>query len=62
MKIVWEKFGKLHDRVYTAKGLKGIYRIDLDKSIDRWIIYVNDMKRVEEYPGRQRVPAGGASG
>lgn len=48
MKLVWGKSGELYDRVYTAKGLRGTYRIDLDKIADRWVIYVNDEKCVED--------------
>jgi len=47
VKLVWNKNGKLYDRVYTSSGLRGAYRISLDQSADRWIVYVDNEKRVE---------------
>jgi len=46
VKLVWDKNGEFHDRVYTSSGLRGVYRISLERSADRWIIYVDNEKRV----------------
>jgi hypothetical protein len=48
MKLLWNKTGELYDRVYTATGERGSYRIDLDQAADRWVIYVKETKCVED--------------
>ena len=47
MSLVWTKHAELYERVYVSSGRRGVYRISLDKSADRWAIYVDDAKRVE---------------
>ena len=47
MRLIWKKEGELYHRVYTANGLRGNYRIDLDKILDRWVIYVDNKRCVE---------------
>lgn len=47
MELVWSKVGEAYDRVYTTEGQRGSYRIDLDQAADRWVIYVNGTKCVD---------------
>lgn len=47
MVLIWNKVGELYDRIYTATRQRGSYRIDLDQAADRWVIYVNGTKRVD---------------
>ena len=47
MKLIWDKTGELYGRVYAAKGQRGSYRIDLDQAADRWVIYVNGIRCVD---------------
>ena len=34
MRLVWDKHNEAYDRVYVATGVRGTYRIDLDKAAD----------------------------
>lgn len=45
--LTWNKVGEFYDRVYTATGQRGSYRIDLDQAADRWAICVNGTKCVD---------------
>lgn len=47
MGLVWSRVGEAYDRVYTTDGQRGSYRIDLDQVADRWVIYVNGTKCVD---------------
>lgn len=43
----WIKIGTYYERLYTLQGRRAKYSIDLDMPADRWAIYVNDVKCVE---------------
>ena len=47
MSLDWTKQGELYERVYVSSGRRGTYRIALDKNADRWTIFVDDAKRVD---------------
>jgi hypothetical protein len=48
MALHWTKISELYERVYTAKGNRATYTIDLDQSADRWVIHVNGHKCVDD--------------
>ena len=44
----WTKFGELYDREHHARGVRGEYKIDIDMPADRWAIFLNGVRIVED--------------